>query len=355
VRVLIATMAVFGVIYSVTPAQAAIRNRPAAAIAATAQRSNSSVFQYTIVSAQPQTDSAAGAAEADTAFQAGFNTLRLIMPWTYPAQAEVVNDKDRLCSVAAEAAKLHMRLFLNLVPANATPPVTSAQIRTYVTTLGAYMSHLIGPKGCAQGLSELGIEVANEPNYSAFWPQATAAEDYTHLLIRVWRAVHKEAAVKQYSVPVTVIGGELASSHDPAGFMADMETEALKWRMHGPFFDLFAYHCYGTGSLAVTPPDVVRTALTANFGQTVPLLCSEYALPNATAQQYCQAEFMAVNTGLAGFGWFRLMDDPTGSPTGLYYNDRKLGMTGDSPVVKISLASVPSYNTAALNGNLTCA
>ena len=175
-RGLFAVLAAFGMVWIATPSVAATMPHQNA-IAGATQRHSSVSFHRTIVSVQPQTDSDAGKAEADIANQQGFNTLRVIMPWSYPSQAEANNDKDRLCNVAAEASMLHMSLFLDLsAPPNTSPkpPVTSTQIRQYITTLGAYMSHLIGPQGCAPGLSELDIQVWNEPNYNRFWPQATA-------------------------------------------------------------------------------------------------------------------------------------------------------------------------------------
>lgn len=311
--------------------------------------------QYVIVSVQPTPDAAAGAQEADTAKAVGFNSLRVIMPWSYPWQADAINDAARVCSVAAEAAKLGMTVFLDVVPTGQKPPTLSRQITKYDTTVGAYMSYLLGPKGCAQGLSGLVIEVANEANYSAFWPQATAPQEYTHLAIRTFKFVHQETQKQGYATPVRVMVGELAASHDPVGFMDQMRAEAQKWGYHGPFFDMFSYHCYGTGGQPLTSPDAVRTALAADFDAGgVPLLCTEYALPNATNQQYCQLASMAVTGGLRGFGWFRLIDDPSGSPTGLFYYDPALGQPGDHPVVKSPLQNVPAYNAAALAGRVSC-
>ena len=121
-----------------------------------------------------------------------------------------------------------------------------------------------------------------------------------------------------------------------------------------PFFDEFAYHCYGTGGSAFTPPDLVRTALEDNIGQNIPLMCSEYAIINASAKQYCQAEAMAIDSGLTGFGWFRLLDDPTGDQTAIFHYDPALGQPHDQPVVKVPLAGVSSFNDAALSGSLAC-
>ena len=331
---------------AVSPAQAALRSQTA--VQAVPQ-------QYVEVSVQPTPDPVFGTAEVDIAYRAGFNTFRVIMPWTYPGQADADNDASRICSVAAEVSKLHLTLFLDVVPANAKPPVTSPQITKYTTTLGAYMSYLISRRGCAPELKGLVIQVANEANYSVFWPQATAAEDYTHLAIRTYKAVHQEAQKKGYTVPVQVMAGELAASHDPVGFMDQMHDEAQAWHFHGPFFDLFSYHCYGSGGQNLTPPDGIRTAMAADFSaDQVPLLCTEYATPDPTGQQYCQLAAMAVSGRLAGYGWFRLMDDPIGDPTGLYYFDQALGKPGDSPVAKPSLRNVPAINAAAINGSVSC-
>lgn len=316
--------------------------------------------KYFIISVQPTPDMGAGKAQADLAFTAGANSLRVIMPWTYPGQADVVNDAPRICSVAAETSSLHMALFLDLVPPFGTdpkPPTTSSQITKYDKTLNDYMMRLIGPNGCAQQLAELDIQVANEPNYSVFWPQAAAAEEYTHLAIRTYKFVQAAVVKHGYSVPVKVVVGELAASHDMKSFMDRMHDEAQKWGYHGPFFDMFSYHCYGTnGSQQPTPPGDMQGWLVADFGQSVPLLCTEYAAPTSARQPvrdvlsaqseslqaklFCQGVSLAASQGLAGFGWFRLMDDPTGPPTGLYYYDAQLGKDGDQPVAKTSLPAV---------------
>jgi hypothetical protein len=310
--------------------------------------------QYMEVSVEPTDDQAAGAAEADLAHANDFNTIRVIMPWTWPHQAEAVNDWRRLCNIATEAAVWHMTLFLDLVPTKHSPPVSPNQIWQYDTTLGAYMSYLLGPKGCAQGLSQLVIVVGNEPNYSAFYSdQQTAAADYVHLAIRTYKFVHREAARQHYATPVKVMVGELAASHDPVGFMNDMRDAAQAWHFHGPFFDLFSYHCYGNGDQVLTPPEAIQAAMGPDFSaQAVPLLCTEYAVPDPTTQQYCQAVQMAQNSGLAGIGWFRLLDDPKGAQTGLYKYDQELGNPRNPPVAKIP--DIQAMNSAAQSGNLIC-
>jgi len=327
---------------------------------------------YLIVSLQPTEDKSVGAAQVDVAYSAGFNSIRVIMPWTYPGQAEVNHDWPRLCNLAAEASELHMALFLDLVPPPSKdpakppkPPVTSSQITKYDKTLHDYMMYLIGPNGCAQGITELDIQVANEPNYSVFWPQATAAEDYTHLAIRTYKFIRQMVAKAGLQVPVKVVAGELASSHDMKSFMDRMHDEAQKWDYHGPFFDMFSYHCYGTDtSQQPTFPDSVENWLVTDFGQPVPLLCTEYAVPTASrfpgtidsvsiqsenqqAKLFCQTVSMVRSSGLAGFGWFRLFDDPVGAPTGLYYYDSALGQQGHSPVAKSSLKAASQCLAAA--------
>lgn len=318
---------------------------------------------------------AIGQATVLIAKQEGFNSLRAIMPWTYPWQHEVTNDAARLCSIAAPAAEQGMTLFLDVVPTDKKPPVTSTQITWYDKTVGDYMQYLIGPDGCAPGLAELDIQVANEPNYSVFWPQVTAPEDYAHLLVRTDKFVHQQVQKNGFTVPVQVVGGELASSHDPVGTMKRMFKEARHMGVNGPFFDMFSYHCYGTGSnLQPTPPTAIRAELLGELGsdaQQIPLLCSEYAVGTSTTssrvtvsvataseeiqgRMYCQMEAMAVTSGLAGFGWFRLFDDPTGPATGINYYDPALGQPNDQPVAKSSLPNVQAANAAAYSGSIAC-
>jgi hypothetical protein len=317
----------------------------AAAAQSALQQHSPPQISNTIVSLQPTTDTVAGKASVQLAQALGFNSIRVIMPWTYPWQHEVINDALRLCAVAAPAAAEHMTLFLDVVPASARPPVTSTQITWYDKVIGDYLQNLIGPNGCAQGLEEIDVQVANEPNYSVFWPQATAAQDYTHLAVRTYKFIQRTQIRQDYGTPIRVVVGELNSTNDPVGFMKRMRDEAQSMNYHGPFFDKFSYHCYGTGGQALTQPDAIRAAVTADFGQDVPLLCTEYAIPNPDSQQYCQLAAMAQNSGLNGFGWFRLLDDPTGLPTGLYYNDG---------TAKPSMRNIPVMNAAALGGSISC-
>lgn len=312
-------------------------------------------LKYITVSVQPTESTDFGRAQVKTAVSTGFNSIRVIMDWSYPKQNEVVNDFTRLCNVAAPAAEHGLKLFLNVIPTKRKPPVTSSQITWYNKTVSDYLHHLAGENGCAKGLSELLVQVANEPNYELFWPQTAAAEEYTRLLVRTYKFIRQQVDKHEFSVPVLVVGGELAASRDPIRFMERMSVEARKMRYRGPFFDLFSYHCYGTAGNAVTPPDAVYTSLSANFGSKVPLLCTEYADDSPTqGAKYCQAMGMAVNKGLAGFGWFRLFDDPVPEYTGIYYYDPALGQQDHQPAAKPSLNKVRQANSGAASGAVTC-
>lgn len=309
--------------------------------------------RYMNVSLQPTLSAEVGKAEIDLAHRAGFNSLRLLPPWTYPWQADVINDAPRFCNIARPAADYQMSVFLDIVPN--IPPVTASQIgKRYDKTVSDYLYHFIGREnGCAKGLSEVIVQVANEPNYSRFYPnQDSAAEDYTHLAVRTCNFLDAQQDKADFTAPISCMVGELASSHDPVGFIHQMKAEAVRMGVVGPFFDLFSYHCYGTNGSAFTAPDGVRAALKSDFGYTGPLLCSEYAVPNPTASQYCQVAAMVQDNGLAGLSWFRLMDDPIGAPTGLYYNDTALGQPLDQPVGKVP--GLTLMNAAALGGYLSC-
>lgn len=312
-------------------------------------------LKYITVSVQPTESPEIGRAQVETAISTGFNSIRIIMDWSYPKQNEVENDFARLCNVAAPAAEHGLKLFLNVIPTKRKPPVTSSQITWYNKTVSDYLHHLAGENGCAKGLSELLVQVANEPNYELFWPQTAAAEEYTRLLVRTYKFIRQQVAKHEFSVPVLVVGGELAASRDPIGFMERMRGEARKMRYRGPFFDLFSYHCYGTAGNAVTPPDAVFAALSANFGSEVPLLCTEYADESpAQGAKYCQALGMAVSKGLTGFGWFRLFDDPVPAYTGIYYYDPALGQQDHQPAAKPSLNKVRQANSGAASGAVAC-
>lgn len=316
------------------------------------------------------------------ASDAGVNSLRVIMPWTYPGQADIVNDIGRLCPTAAELSKRHMVLFLDVVPIKATPPDRSAQITRYDKTIGDYMWALIGPNGCAKNLAELVIGVGNEPNYALFCrPADQCPAIYTQMLARTFVFVHQQALANGLAVPVSVVGGELASSHDPVGFINGMHAAAVALGVSGRFFDKFSYHCYGTGgNPQATSPDSVQNALKSNFGWNPPLLCTEYGAETATPPNmpgytgrssagvslvsenaqgalYSQTLATMACKGLDGVFSFHLFDDPSlswGWQSGLYYFDPNLANPNDVPVPKVSLPVFRQAAQAALSGSLPC-
>lgn len=85
------------------------------------------------------------------------------------------------------------------------------------------------------------VEIWNEANSPAYWPQAAGAKAYGALLARCYDVLHSRPG------PINVISST-ASRHDPAGFvfeLGDAYSSSLRTR---PLFDTFGHNPYPENS-----------------------------------------------------------------------------------------------------------
>jgi hypothetical protein len=92
------------------------------------------------------------------------------------------------------------------------------------------------------------VEVWNEANSPAYWPQADGAATYTALLARCYDLLHARG-------PVNVISST-ASRHDPAGFVFGLGEAYLESGRKRPLFDTFGHNPYPENS--AEPPWVLH-------------------------------------------------------------------------------------------------
>lgn len=321
--------------------------------------------------------------------EAGFNTLKLTLPWTYPTQAEIKNDLKRFQNAAAAARENDLQLMLNLIPGGGSglgkAPETASQQRRYRDTLIGYMHAFeeVSPGG------HIILEIPNEPNSETFWRKQNdkdggwaAPRAVVNTLAKSYWPVKQEA--QKLGIGVTLIGGALASAHDPKGFIEAMgqakKELAADKNMKGPSFDGFSIHPYG--ALNNEAPDVphpeqqvlglgdyqvLEQSIEKAFGKGQSIWYTEYGVKtkpdkahlydvapttNKLVSETRQAEFykkairMARCQNVAGMILFNVIDDKDGVWTsGIWYPDK-------SP--KTSYEAVRQAIEEAKNGQVSC-
>ncbi len=226
----------------------------------------------------------------------GATAVRIFVPIT-PGQADIDNDKTRICN-AAQAAKDHnldltisMLGYLRANRKHRTSesnlgylPTGSSAINKLKTTLGSYMHILSGANTCLvdhntgapDPLVRYKLEIFNEVNSKTFTkPQnSNTPKKYLQLLQQTYPFIKSESAeitselkaASQEAEPVniTVVGGAFASAHDPTGFLKSM-GEAYQAKPTGRIMDALSFHSYATGGKSA---DEVQLNLYDNLGET---------------------------------------------------------------------------------------
>jgi hypothetical protein len=85
------------------------------------------------------------------------------------------------------------------------------------------------------------VEIWNEANSPAYWPQAAGAKAYAALLARCYDVLHSRPG------PINVISST-ASRHDPAGFVFDLGDAYNSSLRTRPLFDTFGHNPYPENS-----------------------------------------------------------------------------------------------------------
>jgi hypothetical protein len=93
------------------------------------------------------------------------------------------------------------------------------------------------------------VQVWNEANSPAFWPERSGAEGYEALLARCWDALH--------SAPTFVnVISSTASRHDPGGFILDLGEAYRESGRSRPLVDTFGHNPYPADS--AEPPSATH-------------------------------------------------------------------------------------------------
>src|SRR5919201_189284 len=187
-------------------------------------------------------------AKMDLARRAGFDALRLTVPWNrgqHGPSSEVLTQLQN----AAGAAELNgIRLFLNVYPTGSRQtPLTNRQRKDFADFTAAI---------ARANPTITDFIIGNEPNLNRFWmPQFTrsggdaAAPMYVTLLAVVYDAL------KEVSPEINVIGGAVSprgsdnprsirQTHSPTRFIPDMGRAYRRMRRGKPIMDAFAYRPY---------------------------------------------------------------------------------------------------------------
>src|SRR3954452_3582293 len=94
------------------------------------------------------------------------------------------------------------------------------------------------------------VEIWNEANSPAYWPQKAGPESYAKLLARCYDVVHKRP------FPINVISST-ASRHDPAAFISRLGEAYRVLGRTRPLFDTFGHNPYPENS--AEPPSALHT------------------------------------------------------------------------------------------------
>ena len=93
------------------------------------------------------------------------------------------------------------------------------------------------------------VEIWNEANSPAYWPQSAGGESYTKLLARCYDALHSRG------FPINVISST-ASRHDPANFVFEIGDADSAIGRKRPLFDTFGHNPYPENS--AEPPSAAH-------------------------------------------------------------------------------------------------
>jgi hypothetical protein len=293
--------------------------------------------------------------------EAGFNAARITVRWSPGDITLSEYDRAGVCNAAKAAHEFGIRLFVTVIPDPEHPPERSNQIKKINMYMGSMLSRLAGPGGCSPRVHRYFLEVWNEPNLATFVRrqydargERVSAWIYTRALASAYRSLKRDAA--RLGVEVTVIGGALASGHDPVNFLNAMGRARRALRRMGmtkPLMDMFSYHPYEDDS-DVEPGDResrgftshgnVSRAVRRNLGP-IPTLYSEFGVESKTpairawmytgfnprgvstvsealqARHYQTSFVLSASRGVKGLFVFLLFDecDQRDWQSGLYY------------------------------------
>jgi hypothetical protein len=164
--------------------------------------------------------------------------VRVTVPWrgqTKPSKLqEVYLQRIR------RMALMNERIVLSVYNTAEFAPTTRTKRRQYCSFLQTFVKRvpLIHD-----------VEVWNEANSPAYWPQSAGGESYAKLLARCYDALHSRG------FPINVISST-ASRHDPADFVFEIGDAYSVLGRKRPLFDTFGHNPYPENS--AEPPSAVH-------------------------------------------------------------------------------------------------
>jgi hypothetical protein len=164
--------------------------------------------------------------------------VRVTLPWQ-PGQVRPNKLQGVYMHRIARMIQLNQRIVLAVYNEAKFAPTTARTRRQYCSFLGGVVRRIPLIRD---------VEVWNEANSPAYWPQADGAASYTALLARCYDVLHARG-------PVNVISST-ASRHDPAGFIFGLGEAYFELGRTRPLFDTFGHNPYPENS--AEPPWVLH-------------------------------------------------------------------------------------------------
>jgi hypothetical protein len=157
--------------------------------------------------------------------------VRVTIPWK-PTQAKPTRVQKVYLQRIRRMTELNDRVVLAIYNKAQFAPTTPAERNRYCGFLQGAVKHvpLIHD-----------VEIWNEANSPAYWPDAAGAESYTKLLARCYDVLHSRP------YPINVISST-ASRHDPAEFILHVGDTYRALGRTRPLFDTFGHNPYGENS-----------------------------------------------------------------------------------------------------------
>lgn len=157
--------------------------------------------------------------------------VRVTVPWK-PGEVRATKLQQVYLHRIARMIQLNDRIVLAVYNIARYAPTAARERTQYCAFLRGVVRHLPLIHD---------VEIWNEANSPAYWPQAAGAKAYGALLARCYDVLHSRPG------PINVISST-ASRHDPAGFvfeLGDAYSSSLRTR---PLFDTFGHNPYPENS-----------------------------------------------------------------------------------------------------------
>jgi hypothetical protein len=165
--------------------------------------------------------------------------VRVTLPWR-PGQARPTKLQQTYLRRIARMVVLNDRIVLAVHNGARFAPVTARARDQYCSFLRGVLRHIPLIHD---------VEIWNEANSPAYWPQQDGATTYAALLARCYDVLHSRPG------PVNVISST-ASRHDPAGFVFALGDAYRARGRSRPLFDTFGHNPYPENS--AEPPWVLH-------------------------------------------------------------------------------------------------